>query len=211
MNKRRHTRSPRLLYLTLAAMVLGPTAPPLAAQGTGKRVIELRGTETLGIGTSPSKAATAKVGQNLLALYAEYQAHLKDTSGQAAAAPALQVQQCDRARRGRIRRHRCHGIRRRRGPCRRSARARRRERHGVRTHGLGPPAHHRDPGAPGSRLPAIRPSRLRDHERRRGNESGGPRDARGHPWSPGRCSAWRAPISRAIHNLKCLSRHSAVK
>ena len=88
MNKRRHTRSPRLLYLALAAVVLGPTAPPLPAQGTGKRVIEL-GTETLGIGTSPSKAATAKVGQDLLTLYAEYQAHLKDTSGQGAAAPAF--------------------------------------------------------------------------------------------------------------------------
>ena len=67
--------------------MLGPTAPPLPAQGTGKRVIELRGTDTLGIGTS--KAATAKVGQDLLALYAEYQAHLKDTSGQGAAAPAF--------------------------------------------------------------------------------------------------------------------------
>ena len=89
MNKRRQTRSPRLLYLALAAVVLGPDAPPLPAQGTGKRVIELRGTETLGIGTSPSKAATAKVGQDLLALYAEYQAHLKDTSGQGAATPAF--------------------------------------------------------------------------------------------------------------------------
>jgi len=87
MNKRRQTRSPRLLYLALAVVVLGPTAPPLPAQGTGKRVIELRGTETLGIGTS--KAATAKVGQDLLALYAEYQAHLKDTSRQGAAAPAF--------------------------------------------------------------------------------------------------------------------------
>ena len=52
--------------------MLGPTAPPLLAQGTGKRVIELRGAETLGIGTSPSKTATANVGQDLLALYAEY-------------------------------------------------------------------------------------------------------------------------------------------
>jgi hypothetical protein len=64
MNTRRQTRSPRLLYLALAAVVLGPTAPPLPAQGTGKHVIELRSTETLGIGTSPSKAATAKVGQD---------------------------------------------------------------------------------------------------------------------------------------------------
>ncbi|MGH8566268.1 MAG: hypothetical protein ACREXW_20195 [Gammaproteobacteria bacterium] len=87
MNKRRH--SPALLYLGLAAVVLGPTAPPLSAQDTGKRVIELRGAETLGIGTSPSKAATAKVGQDLLALYAEYQAHLKDRSGQEAPAPAF--------------------------------------------------------------------------------------------------------------------------
>jgi hypothetical protein len=90
MNKRRQTRSPRLLYLApLAAVVLGPLAPPLPAQGTGKRVIELRGANTLGIGTAPSKAATAKVGQDLLALYVEYQAHLKDTSGQGAAAPAF--------------------------------------------------------------------------------------------------------------------------
>jgi hypothetical protein len=89
MKTRRQTRSPRLLYLALAAVVLGPTAPPLPAQGTGKHVIELRGAETLGIGTSPSKATTAKVGQDLLALYAEYQAHLKDTSGQGAAAPAF--------------------------------------------------------------------------------------------------------------------------
>ncbi len=71
MNKPRQTRSPRLLYLALAAVVLGPTATSLPAQGTGKRVIELRGAETLGIGTSPSKAATAKVGKDLLALYAE--------------------------------------------------------------------------------------------------------------------------------------------
>jgi hypothetical protein len=40
-------------------------------------------------GTSPSKAATAKVGQDLQALYAEYQAHLKETSRQGAAAPAF--------------------------------------------------------------------------------------------------------------------------
>jgi hypothetical protein len=89
MTKRRQTRSPRLLYLALAAVVLGPIAPPLPAQGTGRRVIELRGAATLGIGSSPSKAATAKVGQDLLALYAEYQSHLKDTSGQGAAAPAF--------------------------------------------------------------------------------------------------------------------------
>ncbi|MCA1853967.1 MAG: hypothetical protein LC647_16730 [Beggiatoa sp.] len=73
--------------------MLGPTAPPLLAQGTGKRVIEPRGAEALGIGTSPSKTATAKVGQDLLALYAEYQAHLKDTSGQGA--PALAFKSSD--------------------------------------------------------------------------------------------------------------------
>ncbi|MGH8586580.1 MAG: hypothetical protein ACREWE_10505 [Gammaproteobacteria bacterium] len=89
MNKRRPTRFPRLLYLALAAIVLGPTPPPLPAQGTGKRVIELRGAETFGIGTSPSKAATAKVGQDLLALYADYQVYLTDTSGQGASAPAF--------------------------------------------------------------------------------------------------------------------------
>ncbi len=93
MNQHRQPRSPSLLYLALAAVVLGPTAPPLPAQDTGKRVIELRGAETLGIGTSPSKTATAKVGQDLLALYAEYQAHLKDTSGQGA--PALAFKYSD--------------------------------------------------------------------------------------------------------------------
>ncbi|MGH8567521.1 MAG: hypothetical protein ACREXU_05750 [Gammaproteobacteria bacterium] len=87
MNKHTQTRSPWLLYLGLAAVVIGPTAPPLSAQGT--RVIELRGAESLGIGASPSKAATAKVGQDLLALYAEYQAHLKDTSGRGAPGPAF--------------------------------------------------------------------------------------------------------------------------
>ena len=30
MNKRRQTRSPHLLYLALAVVVLGPTAPPLS-------------------------------------------------------------------------------------------------------------------------------------------------------------------------------------
>ncbi|MGQ0592847.1 MAG: hypothetical protein ACT4QB_09410 [Gammaproteobacteria bacterium] len=90
MNKRRRARSSTHLYLMLAAVLLGSTAPPVSTQGTGKRVIELQGTETLGIGTSPSKAATAKVGQDLLALYAEYQAHLKDTSGQGAPAPAFE-------------------------------------------------------------------------------------------------------------------------
>ena len=89
MNTRSQTRSTRLLYLALTAIVLGPTAPPLPAQGTGKHVIELRGAETLGIGTSPSKAATAKASQDLLALYAEYQVHLRDTCGQGTAAPAF--------------------------------------------------------------------------------------------------------------------------
>ena len=60
MNKHRQTRSPRLLYLALAAVALGPDGPPLPAQGTGQRVIELRGAATLGSGTSPSKAATAR-------------------------------------------------------------------------------------------------------------------------------------------------------
>jgi hypothetical protein len=45
--------------------------------------------ENLGIGTSPSKAAMAKAGADLLALYAEYQAHLQQTSGQGAVAPAF--------------------------------------------------------------------------------------------------------------------------
>jgi len=46
--------------------------------------------ENLGIGASPSKAAIAKLGADLLALHAEYQAHLEQTSGQGAAAPAFQ-------------------------------------------------------------------------------------------------------------------------
>ena len=210
MNKRRQTRSPRLLYLALAAVVLGPTAPPLPAQGTGKRVIELPGTETLAIGTSPSKATTAKVGQDLLALYAEYQAHLKDTSGQRAAAPAFKSSNaiapvaadpsssmprhpatprplppiCARSAPRTSRRS--DAWYRAAWPSSRSRRSR-----------ISPPC--------SSPAPPMRP------RPGRGNESGGPRDARGHPWSPGRCSAWRASIRRAIHNLKCLSRHSAMK
>lgn len=78
--ERASARSRPPLYPALAAVVLGLTAPPLSAQGTGKRVIELRGAATLGIGTSPPKAATAKVGQDLLTLYAEYQAHLDKTN-----------------------------------------------------------------------------------------------------------------------------------
>ncbi len=89
MTTRRQTRSQPYRYLALATIVLASTAPPLSAQDTEKRVIELRGAESLGIGASPSKAATAKVGQDLLALYAEYQAHLKDTSGQKPPAPAF--------------------------------------------------------------------------------------------------------------------------
>jgi hypothetical protein len=42
------------------------------------------------MGTSPSKAAMAKVSVQLLTLHAEYQAYLKRTSGQGEAAPAFQ-------------------------------------------------------------------------------------------------------------------------
>jgi hypothetical protein len=48
------------------------------------------GVENLGIGPSPSKAAMAKVSADLLALQAEYQAHLQQTNGQRAAAPPFQ-------------------------------------------------------------------------------------------------------------------------
>jgi subtilase family protein/hemolysin type calcium-binding protein len=75
------------LKLALAAVVLGSTAAPTSALDAVPPVIELRGAENLGIGVSPSKAATAKVGADLLALHAEYQAHLNQTSGQGAAAP----------------------------------------------------------------------------------------------------------------------------
>jgi hypothetical protein len=44
--------------------------PDLGATVDDGRVIELRGAETFGIGTSPSKAATAKVGQDLLIVFA---------------------------------------------------------------------------------------------------------------------------------------------
>ena len=80
-------RSP--LKLALAAVVLGSTSSPTAAQDAVPPVIELRQAETLGIGTSPSKAAMAKMGADLMALHAEYQAHLARTSRQGAAAPAF--------------------------------------------------------------------------------------------------------------------------
>ena len=91
LNTRRDTRFRPSLHLALGAVtcVLGSTAPPISAQGAGPPAIQLRAVETLGIGTSPSKAATAKVGADLLALHAEYQAHVKQTSGQGAAAPAF--------------------------------------------------------------------------------------------------------------------------
>ena len=54
-------------------------------------MIELHGVETLGIGTSPSKAAMAKVETDLLAPHAEYQAHLLRSSGPGAAAPAFEL------------------------------------------------------------------------------------------------------------------------
>jgi hypothetical protein len=92
MNTRREARFRPSLHLALGAVtcVLGSTAPPISAQGAGPPAIQLRGVENLGIGTAPSKAAMAKVGADLLALQAEYQAHLKQTSRQGAAAPAFQ-------------------------------------------------------------------------------------------------------------------------
>ena len=69
---------------------LGSTSPPTTAQGAGPPVIGLRGAETLGIGVAPSKADTARVDADLLALHAEYQAHLTQRSRQGATAPAFQ-------------------------------------------------------------------------------------------------------------------------
>jgi hypothetical protein len=91
VNSRRETRFRPFLHLALGAVacVLGSTASPISAQGVGPPAIQLRGMENLGIGTSPSKAAMAKVGSDLLALYAEYQAHLQQTSWLGAAAPAF--------------------------------------------------------------------------------------------------------------------------
>jgi hypothetical protein len=89
MIQRRDTSARSTPQLMLAAVVLGSTAPPTSALD-GPPVIELRRAETLGIGTSPSKAAMAKMGADLLALHAEHQAYLKQTSAQGAAAPAFQ-------------------------------------------------------------------------------------------------------------------------
>jgi hypothetical protein len=91
MNTRRETRFRPFLHLALGALacVLGSTAQPISAQGAWPPAIQLRGLKNLGIGTSPSKAAMAKVGADLLALYAEYKAHLQQTSWQGVAAPAF--------------------------------------------------------------------------------------------------------------------------
>lgn len=83
----RETSARSTLKLALAAVVLGSTAPPTSAQDAVPPVI--RRAETLGIGTSPSKAAMAKMGADLMALHAEYQAHLTRTNGQGVAASAF--------------------------------------------------------------------------------------------------------------------------
>ena len=173
-------------------------------------MIEQPGTETLAIGTSPSKATTAKVGQDLLALYAEYQAHLKDTSGQRAAAPAFKSSNAIAPVAG--------------GSVVIDATASGdAEALATDLRALGAENVTAFGRMVSGRLAIIAIPALQDlaslqfarpayaATTGRGNESGGPRDARGHPWSPGRCSAWRASTRRAIHNLKCLSRHSAVK
>ena len=92
MNTRREKRFRPSLHLALGAFtcVLGSTAPPTTAQVAEPPAIQLRGAETLGIGASPSKATMAKVGADLMALHAEYQAHLHQTSGQGAAPPAFE-------------------------------------------------------------------------------------------------------------------------
>ena len=90
MIQHRDTSARSTLKLALAAIVLGSTAPPTSAQDAIPPVIELRRAETLGMGTSPLKAAMAKVDDDLLALHAEYQAYLNQTSGQRAAAPTFE-------------------------------------------------------------------------------------------------------------------------
>lgn len=65
----RHTRPGLGLFLYLALAAL---APGTAQSGT---VIELKGAETL-VGPSPASKTAAKAGADLLALYAEYQAHV---------------------------------------------------------------------------------------------------------------------------------------
>ncbi|MGH2671029.1 MAG: hypothetical protein ACRDH5_18285, partial [bacterium] len=92
MDKPRRINSRPILCLTLGAVtcVLGSNAPPISAQGAGPPAIRLSGAATLGIGTSPSKAATGKVGADLLALHAEYQAHLQETTRQGTAAPTFE-------------------------------------------------------------------------------------------------------------------------
>jgi hypothetical protein len=77
------------IKLALAAVVLGSTAPPASAEDAVPPVIELRRADIVGIGTSPLKASPAKVGADLLALHAEYQVYLKQTSAQGAAAPVF--------------------------------------------------------------------------------------------------------------------------
>jgi len=79
---RKARRALLLWRRSLGGLALLCTLGQAPAQGTEPSVIDLRGVETLGIGTSPSKAATAKAGQDLLALHTEYQAHLGEARGQ---------------------------------------------------------------------------------------------------------------------------------
>ncbi len=79
-----------LRRLGFACIVLGMLVPPGLAQGPGPSAIRLRGVENLGIAPSPGKTAMGKVDPDLLVLHAEYQAHLKQTSGQGPAAPVFQ-------------------------------------------------------------------------------------------------------------------------
>jgi hypothetical protein len=91
MDKPKKKNSRPTLHLALGAFtcILGSIAPPLSAQGARPPAIQLRGVENLGAGASSSKAAMAKVGADLLALQAEYEAHLQQTSRQGAAARAF--------------------------------------------------------------------------------------------------------------------------
>jgi hypothetical protein len=54
------------LALGAVARVLGLTAPPISAQGARPPAIQLRGAENLGIGTSRSKAAMARGGDDVI-------------------------------------------------------------------------------------------------------------------------------------------------
>ncbi len=92
MIERRAIHSPTGVLLALGFLSLTLTAitPLRSAQAGEQRVIQLRGAEKLGADPGSSKRAAAKVSQDLSALHAEYQAHLKEARTSGVAAPAFQ-------------------------------------------------------------------------------------------------------------------------